>query len=78
MKLQRAPADLVRSQKTRLEIIQDMLTQDCIQECSIIWCKSAVKTLERNSICKSSLCNSIKTLLDKRQRKIQKSFNNWP
>ena len=35
MELQRAPADLIPSQKTTLEILQDMLTQDCIQECIV-------------------------------------------
>ena len=33
--LQSAPADLICSQKTQLEILQGMLTQDCIQECNI-------------------------------------------
>ena len=32
MELQRASTDLIRSQKTWPEILQDMLTQDCIQE----------------------------------------------
>ena len=65
MELQRAPADLIRSQKTRLEILQGMLTQDCIQECNNTWCKTAIQTLERNNICLNSFCSSIRTLFDK-------------
>lgn len=65
MELQSAPADLIRFQKTWLEILQGMLTQDCIQECNNTWCKTAIQTLERNNICINSFCSSIRTLFDK-------------
>ena len=75
MKLYSAPADLIGSQKTRLEILQDMLKQDCIQECKDICYKIAIQTFERNNICINSFCNSITTLLVK-GGKIQKIFDN--
>ena len=71
MELQSTPAHLIRSLKTRLEILQDMLTQDCIQECSNIWYKTAIQTLERNNTCINSFCNSIRTLLDKGRGKFR-------
>ena len=70
MELQSAPADLSRSQKTQLEILQSMLTQDCIQECNNVWYKTAIQTLERNNICINSFCSSIRTLLDKNRGKL--------
>ena len=43
-----------------------MLTQDSIQECTNIWYKTAIGTLERNNICIYSFSSSIRTLLGKR------------
>lgn len=71
MELQSAPADLIRSQKTRLQILKDTLTQDCIQECNNIWYKTAIQTLEKNNICINSFCNSIRTLLEKGRGKFR-------
>ena len=65
LELESAPTDLIRSQETLLEILQDTLTQDCIEGCNNLWYNTAIQTLERNSICISSFCNSIRTLLDK-------------
>ena len=60
-----AVSDVERQNKTRIQIIQDVLKEDCVAGCGGEWKQRAIETLERNNICPTEFALAIKTALEK-------------
>ena len=57
------------SQICRMEILEEVLAEECVVDCNGNWHYSAHETLEKNSIGKSTFANVVLDLLDKGQGK---------
>ena len=60
-----AVSDVEHQNKTRIQIIQDVLKEDCVAGCGGEWKQRAIETLERNNICPTEFALAIKTALEK-------------
>ena len=60
-----AKQKLKRSRKSRLDILQDALVEQCVSGCNGLWYYCAIETLERNGIDKSCYKKAVTDLLEK-------------
>ena len=60
-----AQSELSRCQKSRLEILSDCLSEDCVEGCDGMWYTTATETLERNNISVETFTGAVKSLLEK-------------
>ena len=63
--MKHAKDKLERSQKSRMEILEEVLAEECVADCNGNWYYSAHETLEKNGIEKSTFANAVLDLLDK-------------
>ena len=67
-----AEAKFARSKKTRIELLHDNYTGECVAECNGEWMGAAVHLLTRNEISVSVFAQAVFTLLDKRDIELSK------
>ena len=67
-----AKQKLKRSRKSRLDILQDALVEQCVSGCDGLWYYCAIETLERNGIDKSCYKKAVTDLLEKGRSKYRK------
>lgn len=66
-----APKDLSRSKKSRIVILNDCLSEDCVEGCYDEWYHAAIETLCRNEIQVEQFAGAVKTLLEKGRGKFR-------
>ena len=66
-----AQEKLNRSQKSRIEILEEAAQGECVSGCDRQWHSCALEVLEQNGICKQAFTNSIKELLEKGRSKFR-------
>ena len=71
-----AQKKLDRAKKTRMEILQAALSEDCVTNCDGPWYYSAHQTLERNGIEKATYIKAVTDLLHQGRGKYRK-FSLW-
>ena len=63
--MEEAPAKLERNQKTRMEILQGFLQEECVSTCNKKWLTIAKDILQRNSIPEAYFTEAVRNLLIK-------------
>ena len=69
-----AEAKFARSKKTRIELLHDNYTGECVAECNGEWMGAAVHLLTRNEISVSVFAQAVFTLLEKGRGKYRNIF----
>ena len=64
-KMQHAPATVERSAKTRIQIVEEISENTCIDNCNGIWLQSAMELLLKNKINKYVFANALRQALIK-------------
>ena len=63
--MEEAPAKLERNQKTRMEILQEFLQEECVSTCNKKWLTIAKDIFQRNSIPEADFTEDVRNLLVK-------------
>ena len=63
--MEEAPGKLERNQKTRMEILQEFLQEECASTCNKKWLTIAKDILQRNSISDADFTEAVRNLLVK-------------
>lgn len=69
-----AEAKYERSQKTRIQLLHESYSAECIADCKGKWLEAAVNLLNRNEISVSVFSQAVLTLLEKRRGKYRNLF----
>lgn len=69
-----AEAKFTRSQKTRIELLRENYTGECVANCNGKWMDAAVQLLNRNEISLSVFAQALFTLLEKGRGKYRNIF----
>ena len=73
-----AETRLNRSKKTRIELLEEELTGECIEGCEGRWLRAAEELLQRHEIEKRSFCNAIYSALEKGRGKYRNVYIHGP
>ena len=63
-KMQNSSATLARKSKSRIEILEDAHSIECIPNCGGKWYAQAEETLKLNQVCVEEFCAAVKNLLE--------------
>ena len=69
-----AQKKLDRSNKSRMDILRDVLEEDCVENCNGLWYYCAHETLERNGIQKATYVKAVCDLLEQGRGKYRNIF----
>ena len=73
-----AETRLNRSKKTRIELLEEELTGECIEGCEGRWLRAEEELLQRHEIEKRSFCNAIYSALEKGRGKYRNVYIHGP
>ena len=73
-----AETRLNRSKKTRIELLEEELTGECIEGCEGRWLTATEELLQRHEIEKCSFCNAIYSALEKGRGKYRNVYIHGP
>ena len=76
--MEKAPAKLERNQKTRMEILQEFLQEECVSTCNKKWLTIAKDILQRNSIPEADFTEAVRNLLVKGRGKYRNTLLKGP
>ena len=69
-----AEAKCLRAKKTRIELLQEQTTGECVHGCGERWLEAAQQLLQRHNITKEDFCTAIYTALSKGRGKYRNIF----
>ena len=69
-----AEAKCLRAKKTRIELLQEQTTGECVHGCGGRWLEAAQQLLQRHNITKEDFCTAIYTALSKGRGKYRNIF----